>query len=84
MVNLTGVTKLTETIPEITLSNFSILEYYQAIQPLLFFVLGVTVYSIFIFKFYRFLSRRDIIKFKLEAQGGFIGWLKKLGKSMDF
>jgi len=84
MVNLTGVTKLTETIPEITLSNFSILEYYQAIQPLLFFVLGVTVYSIFIFKFYRFLSRRDIIKFKLEAQGGFIGWLKKLGKSIIY
>lgn len=84
MVNLTGVTKLTESIPEITLSNFSVLNYYHTIQPLLFFILGVTVYSIFIFKFYRFLSRRDIIKLKLESQGGFIGWLKKLGKSIIY
>lgn len=45
------------------------LNYVEAIQlmkPLLIFVLAMSVYAIFVFKFYRFLSRRDILQLNLE------------------
>ena len=36
------------------------------LTPALFFVIGVVIYSIFIFKFYRFLARKDIFKLNLQ------------------
>ena len=35
------------------------------LRPLAFFVFGVAIYSIFIFNFYRFLSRKDIFELNL-------------------
>jgi len=49
-----------------TFSGLSFQEFIAGIKPLLFFIVGVTIYAVFVFKFYRFLSRRDI--FKLETQ----------------
>ena len=36
------------------------------LRPLISFVIGVAIYSIFIFNFYRFLGRRDIFEMNLE------------------
>ena len=35
-------------------------------KPLLLFVFAMSLYAIFVFKFYRFLSRRDILQLNLE------------------
>ncbi|MEM4244802.1 MAG: hypothetical protein QXR60_01175 [Candidatus Nanoarchaeia archaeon] len=57
---------LSETleIPNFSLSeltNISFGEYMEIIQPLLFFVVGIALYSIFIFTFYKFMARRDVV-----------------------
>jgi len=49
-----------------TFSGLSFQEFLAGIKPLLLFIIGVTIYAVFVFKFYRFLSRRDI--FKLQTQ----------------
>lgn len=35
-------------------------------QPLGIFVLGIVLYSMFVFKFYRFVARKDVIKLRLK------------------
>jgi len=50
------------------LINFAELNLADAsatLQPLVYFVVGVAVYAIFIFNFYRFLGRRDIFELSL-------------------
>jgi len=37
----------------------------SVLKPLLFFIIGVALYSVFIFKFYRFLARMDIFQLNL-------------------
>ncbi len=57
--------------------GFSIEEAQTVIQPLVLFVAGIVIYSIFIFKFYRFIASRDIFKLNLrqysESFMGFLG-----------
>lgn len=45
-------------------------EIFNVMKPLVLFVVGMIVYSVFIFKFYRFLSRRDIFKLNLREKHG--------------
>lgn len=45
------------------------IDFYQAwtiVKPLSVFVLAMSIYAIFIFKFYRFLARKDIVKVNLR------------------
>ena len=76
MVNQTAITSQATDFANIALSQFSFAEFLSTIKPLAVFVLGMVIYSVFIFKFYRFLSRRDIIKLKLDKYakgvGGFV------------
>lgn len=66
MVNLIG------------LSSFSISEAYVILKPLILFVIGMVVYSIFIFKFYRFIARKEIFKLNLQKYSiESFAWLKK-------
>ncbi len=51
-----------------SLMSISFHEYLVTVKPLAFFVAGMVVYSIFIFKFYRFLGRRDIIRLGLQGK----------------
>ncbi|MBI2105989.1 hypothetical protein HYT56_04090 [Candidatus Woesearchaeota archaeon] len=46
-------------------SNLSLNEAIIAGKPLILFIIGMVIYSIFIFKFYRFLATRDIFKLNL-------------------
>ena len=41
-------------------------EFFIKVQPLLLFVAAIVIYSFFVYKFYRFLSKRDILVLKLE------------------
>jgi hypothetical protein len=44
------------------LVNIIFLYLVVTITPVLSFILGMVIYSIFIFKFYKFLARRDIFE----------------------
>ncbi|MBS1266821.1 MAG: hypothetical protein MAG795_00790 [Candidatus Woesearchaeota archaeon] len=50
-------------------------EAYTILQPLVIYVIGIALYAIFIFHFYKFLAKRDVINFDLnkynEAQQPF-------------
>ena len=46
--------------------NMSVIGVYEIIKPLFLFVIGMVVYSVFVFKFYRFLAKKDIIKLDLK------------------
>lgn len=45
--------------------SLSLEEAIQAAKPLIVFVIGMVVYSVFIFKFYKFIATRDIFKLNL-------------------
>ena len=51
--------------------NFSLNEGIILAKPLLLFILGLAFYSLFIFKFYRFLARREIFKINFVKQDSF-------------
>ena len=45
--------------------TLSVKEAIQVAKPLVAFVIGMVVYAVFIFKFYRFIATRDIFKLNL-------------------
>jgi len=57
-------------------------DYFAQIKPLSLFVLGIVVYAFFVFKFYRFLAKRQIIKMdwhqRLKGFGGFLETIFKI------
>jgi hypothetical protein len=57
--------------------NFS--EAYEILKPLALFIIGMVVYSVFIFKFYRLVARKEIFKLNLQqySEKSF-AWLRKL------
>ncbi len=48
------------------LTSVNITEAYDILKPLFLFVIGMTIYAIFIFKFYRFIARKDIFELNLK------------------
>ena len=46
--------------------NFDINEAITVLKPLALFLLGMVIYSVFVFKFYRFLASRDIFGINLK------------------
>ncbi len=47
------------------LANPNILEFIVSLKPLLLFIAGIVIYSIFVFKFYRFVARKNIFNLNL-------------------
>lgn len=60
--------------------GLSLNEGLAIIQPVTIFVVGMMIYSFFIFKFYRFVARRDIFKPASKIKEGF----KKSGANRFF
>lgn len=59
--------------------NLDASEAYVVLKPLTFFLVGVVVYSMFIFKFYRFLARKDVFKLDLKRYNkASFAFLKKI------
>jgi len=68
-----------------TITQFSYQDFLAGIKPLLLFIVGMTIYAIFVFKFYRFLSRRDILKLKTkEYYQAYEGFLKHTFRSIFY
>jgi hypothetical protein len=55
-----------QEITSLLAQNFTFLEATNLAKPLSLFILGLAVYSWFIFKFYRFLAKREIFEFKIN------------------
>ncbi len=53
-------------IAEELFSNLRFEEALDNTKPLILFMAGIIVYAIFIFKFYRFVAKRDILKLNLK------------------
>jgi hypothetical protein len=54
-------------------------------KPLLLYILGIVVYSLIVFKLYRFVAHRDILKLDLHTYDhGFRGFLEKLKKFLYY
>jgi hypothetical protein len=76
-INATNITGI--AFPAVSLSDFSLGEFLSAVKPLALFVIGMAIYAIFIFKFYQFLARRDIVRLGLDRYSkGFTGFLRKM------
>lgn len=55
--------------------NFS--QAFIIVKPLIIFVLAMSIYSVFVFKFYRFLAKKDIIEFNLKIYNRANHWILK-------
>jgi len=68
--------------------ELNIFEAYNILRPLGILVIEIAIYSIFIFKFYRFLASRDIIKVDFSQYRNvglrFIRWIGYLLQSVLF
>jgi len=53
-------------ISQLSLGNFNLSEGFSVIWQLLPILIGIVIYSIFIFKFYRFVASRDVFKLNLN------------------
>lgn len=79
--NLTvSINNLTPSINNI-INNLSLLQATETLQPLILFIVGMVVYSIFVFKFYKFISRKDIFR---VSKGENNSAIKKLGYVMEY
>jgi len=56
-------------LSSLALENFSTGEALGFVKPLVLFVIGIVIYSIFIFKFYRFIARKDIFTLDTDTNG---------------
>lgn len=54
-------------------SGFSLAEGLSLMKPVSLFVMGMIIYSIFIFKFYRFVARRDVFKYSGKEKKSNVG-----------
>ncbi len=63
MINYTASMEQLKTL---SVASMSFAESFPLYFTLLMFVLGITIYSVFIFHFYRFLGRKDIVKYNFE------------------
>ena len=56
------------------MTSLSVSEAVSLTKPLLYFILGIVIYAIFIFKFYRFVARKDIFPINLQQySNSFVG-----------
>lgn len=55
-------------ITSFVVKNFTISEGINLAKPLGLFIIGLAIYSWFIFKFYRFLARREIFKLDIDKK----------------
>lgn len=55
-----------EAMVKAVIAGFNQTEAFIVLKPFAIFLVGVVIYSIFIFKFYRFLARKDIFELNLD------------------
>lgn len=85
VLNLSAINMSADALSHFSFSDFSFTDFLGSARPLLLFIIGVTIYSIFIFKFYKFLARRDILKLKTDKYyDAYEGAAKKMLRSFFY
>ena len=75
----------TTQIGSTLLTNFSLAEYFTAVKPLAIFIVGIVAYSVFVFKFYKFLAKDDIIELDHKRYSkGLKGWVEKAARGFFY
>jgi len=75
MINMTNLTS----------ASFSVAEAQSTIKPLVIMIIGVVIYAVFIFKFYRFLARKDVFKLNLNRYSkSFFGFIGKIFRMLFY
>jgi len=75
----------TSAITSFISSNFSFNEFLSTLQPMLVYVFGIALYALFIFKFYRFMAKQDIVTLDSERYSkGFKGFLEHLSRGVVY
>ena len=60
-------------------------EVWANVKPLVLFIVGMVIYSMFIFKFYLFLSRRDIFELNIHKKdNGFKSFVNTLAYILEY
>lgn len=65
------------------LASLSLQEGWTVLEPMIVFIVGMVIYSIFIFKFYNFISRKSIFTFTGGKYSEHAG-LKKFAYSIEY
>ena len=66
-------------------SSFSYDNLWVTIKPLISFILGIAIYAVFIFKFYRFVAKKDLFELDVEKyQPGWGGFMKHIGNAIGY
>lgn len=63
------------------INSLSLNEALSVLEPLIIFVITMTIYSVFVYKFYKFISRRDIFRL---SKGGEASSLKRLVYGLEY
>jgi hypothetical protein len=71
---------ITSTVADL-FGQLSLQEGRLILEPLILFVIGMVIYSIFVFKFYKFISRRDIFRL---SKGGHASALRKVVYALEY
>jgi hypothetical protein len=53
-------------------------DFFASVKPLAYFIVGIVIYAMFIFKFYVYLAKRDILATDDDSDepiAGFLGWI---------
>lgn len=59
------------------ISDFSVTNVLSELKPLILFIAGIVIYAMFIYKFYHFIARKDILGLNLHERGlSSRAWLK--------
>lgn len=67
MVELGAVTNVTpDQVTGFVTTNFSLVEFIEVIKPLVIFIIAIALFAIFIFKFYKSISKRDLIDYNFD------------------
>lgn len=71
---------INEALTEL-ITNFSWSGFWEITQPLTAFMIGITVYSFFIFKWYRFVAKEDVVTLNIHQYRP--GWEGVAGRVED-
>lgn len=65
------------------IAKISLPDFILTIKPLILFAAGITLYAIIVFKFYKFLAKKDILNLELHKySAGFTGTVKYAAKAV--
>lgn len=63
------------------IDSLSLAEAQTVLEPLLVFIITMTIYAIFVFKFYKFLARRDVFRL---SKGDNSSTAAKIGYALEY